>query len=189
MSRDYGNSYYEYDSLLRLERHLAICSPFASDARAVGHRIASLSGVAFFDLERLIEHRSGASIEAIRSFDGQEAFEQLQAEALDRLLRDRPFGVLVLAGEALMNAFARRRLLAETDLVSIEMDFESYRLRCSRESGASFDEGLDADGLALAKWQALTRAASPAPYRIAQSADVAAMSAGLVATVPALRPS
>ncbi len=85
-----------------------IGSPGAGKS-SVGRRVADTLGVGFVDTDRVIEAETGMSIADIFVDRGEDAFRDLEADAVARSL-DGTEGVLALGGGAVMRAETRERL-------------------------------------------------------------------------------
>jgi len=85
-----------------------IGSPGAGKS-SVGRRVADTLGVGFVDTDRVIEAETGMSIADIFVDRGEDAFRDLEADAVVRSL-DSTEGVLALGGGAVMRAETRERL-------------------------------------------------------------------------------
>jgi XRE family aerobic/anaerobic benzoate catabolism transcriptional regulator len=79
---------------------------------SVGARLARALGVAFFELDALVEERAGLPLEQIFELQGQAAFRRFEREALARFLAATRTGVLATGGglvtEPETYAFLRR---------------------------------------------------------------------------------
>lgn len=135
------SGYYDHDSLVDLDRHMALAGLVTADTRRVGWQVASLTGLPFIDLERLMEHEAGMSIWEMISAEGPLYFRHLERESLARALADRPFGILVLGDGTLLHEADRRRVAAETTLVALERDLPNcywrFQALARREPEAS----------------------------------------------------
>lgn len=192
-----SDGYYDYQPLLHLDRHLVLAGLVGEDTRAIGYRISALFGLNYLDLERQIEHRSGQSIESILVLEGEETLRQLEAEAVDHLLRDRPFGIVVLGDGTLLSRAVRLELLRDTSMVSLELSLEGCYDRCRHrwlESGKAFwhplfPEALVEPAQVEAFWRPRMEAMAQSPYRLPQPARLSRAVDAVVETVPGLRPS
>ncbi len=191
------SGYYDYEPLLYLDRHLAVAGLVGADTRAVGYRLAALSGLNYLDLDRQIEHSAGRSVESILALEGEATLRDLEAKSLDRLLRDRPHGVLALGDGALLSSANRSRLMAETTLVALEMNLEQCFERCRRrwvESGETFWHPLHREDLVEVSqvegfWSPRQAALALAPFRTQQQPSLHGTMESVIEAVPALRPS
>jgi shikimate kinase len=88
-----------------------IGSPGAGKS-SVGRRVAERLGVPFVDTDRLIETETGMSIADIFVDRGEDAFRDLEADAVCRGLEDCN-GVLALGGGAVMRRQTQERLAGQ----------------------------------------------------------------------------
>jgi shikimate kinase len=85
-----------------------IGSPGAGKS-TVGRRVADRLGVDFEDTDRIIESETGLTISDIFVNRGEDAFRQLEADAVERALAECT-GVLALGGGAIMRPETQERL-------------------------------------------------------------------------------
>ncbi len=113
------HDYYAPHALVRLDRHVALAGPPAVDLAPIGHYLASLCGITFHELARLVEHDAGMGWARLaRRSRGEELARQV-AKTLRRALADRPFGVIVI-GHIPLPWRLRWRLRRTTRLLYID---------------------------------------------------------------------
>jgi shikimate kinase len=88
-----------------------IGSPGAGKS-SVGRRVAERLEVPFDDTDKMIEAEQGTAISDIFVDRGEEAFRELEADAVARAL-NQASGVLALGGGAVMRAETRDRLVGQ----------------------------------------------------------------------------
>lgn len=93
------DGYYDYSPLVLLQRPLVLTSPLREFTRAVAYRTASLLGLPFHDIDRLIEHQVGREIEQLVLEEGESAYRRTEADCLAKVLQQRPYGVVALADQ------------------------------------------------------------------------------------------
>lgn len=93
------DGYYDHAPLVSMELPLVITSPLREFTRAVSYRTASLLGLPFHDVDRLIEHRVGKKIEQVVIEEGESAYREAEAECLAEVLGQRPSGLIALADQ------------------------------------------------------------------------------------------
>ena len=76
---------------------------------SVGRRVAESLDVTLVDTDRIVESETGMAIADIFVDRGEDAFRDLEADAVERAL-DTADGVLALGGGAVMRAETQRRL-------------------------------------------------------------------------------
>lgn len=91
--------YYDHSPRVLLQRPLVITSPLREFTRAVAYRTASLLGLPFHDIDRLIEHQVGKEIGQLVLEEGERAYRNQEAECLASVLLQRPSGVIALADQ------------------------------------------------------------------------------------------
>ena len=56
----------------------------ASGKSTIGRRVARTTGLPFFDTDKMVEEREGATVAEIFAYAGEEYFRQVEREALER---------------------------------------------------------------------------------------------------------
>jgi shikimate kinase len=127
------DGYYDYQSLVDLDKHLVIAGYLGDETRLIGYRVASLTGLPVTDLDRKIEHHTGKSIWELIWSEGEERYRRLERRYLRSLLAERPCGILSLGDGALIDAANRELVLAESVLVVLDLDLPNcyWRLKSS----------------------------------------------------------
>ena len=136
------DGYYDHHSLLDLDRPVAVYGLLTDETRAVGYRAASLCGLRFADVTRLLEHRTGQSAESLEVREGAPALRGEEAISLRNALADRPHGVLTLGQAVLLEEPSLELVRTRTTLVVLDLDLPSlfWRVR-SRQEQAARGEG------------------------------------------------
>jgi shikimate kinase len=134
------DGYYDYHPQAELDRHLVFAGFLTDETRAVGHRLASLMGLPFADLDRKIEHHAGCSVGELVADEGESYYRHLEREQLRRALKDTPFGVVTLGDGALIDAGNRRAVTNHATLVALELDLPSCFFRY--QTKAAENEGI-----------------------------------------------
>jgi len=93
------DGYYDHSPLVLVERPVVITSPLREFTRAVTYRTASLLGLPFHDIDRLVEHRAGKTIEQLVLEEGEGAYRSAEAGCLATVLDERPTGLIALADQ------------------------------------------------------------------------------------------
>lgn len=114
-----GLDYYAPHALVQLDRHVALAGPPAVDLAPIGHYLASLCGITFHELARLVEHDAGMSWAKLAKRARGKELERQVAKTLRRALADRPFGVIVV-GHLPLPWRLRWRLRRKTRLLYID---------------------------------------------------------------------
>ncbi len=93
------DGYYDHVPLVELRHPLVITSPLRELTRAVTYRVSSLLGLPFHDIDRLIEHRSGRTLEQLLLEEGVVAYRDTEATCLEKVLEQRPSGMIALGDQ------------------------------------------------------------------------------------------
>ncbi len=119
--------YYDYHMSTVLDQPIGLIGFFGCEAAQVGYHIASLTGLPFASVDRLVEHSMGCSVAELTASRGIKAYRERLKACLDTELISPPFGILALPPDALMGADAGTRTGTMT-LVYLRMDlFDAYR--------------------------------------------------------------
>jgi shikimate kinase/3-dehydroquinate synthase len=124
----------------------------------VGRLVAELAGVAFVDLDALIEAEAGATIPEIFATRGEAAFRALEATALERALSLATPQVIALGGGALLDGPTRRRALERATVVTLTASARTLAERTPGQGRPLLDGAADRE----ARIGELLRARNPA---------------------------
>ena len=165
------DGYYDHGPLVALQRPIAITSPLREFTRAVTYRTASLLGLLFHDIDRLVEHRAGKTIEQLVLEEGEDAYRSTEARCLATVLRERPTGLIALADQdrLWLGAGQAHQL---SDCTPVILDFELPNLywriqKTARERQTSrwhpLFEGMPQSVSDLRPYWSVWRSAQPDP--------------------------
>ena len=101
---------------------------------SVANALGALTGVPVLDLDQEIERRSGRSIPDIFEFEGEEAFREIEFEALKTALTEES-AILATGGGAPCRAGAMELLSAWGVVVFLDVSFEVSERRVGLEGG------------------------------------------------------
>lgn len=96
----------------------------------VGRRVAAALGLDFRDSDELVAARTGRSVAAIFDSEGEAAFREIEADAIEWACREFD-GILALGGGAILHD-RTRRLLSDQHVILIEATDEELTRRVSR---------------------------------------------------------
>ena len=131
------SGYYDYTPLVQLDRPVVLTSYLTEFTRAVAHRAAALLGLPYHDIERLIEHEAGQDIAKL-VFDGGEAsYRRHESLCLQRVLRERPSGLIALSDGGLLDDDNLDRIRHLGRLVLFDFDLPNLYWRTQRLSRRS----------------------------------------------------
>jgi hypothetical protein len=117
------DGYYDHGPLVLVERPVVVTSPLREFTRAVAYRTASLLGLPFHDIDRLVEHQAGKTIEQLVLEEGEGAYRSAEAKCLATALEQRLGGIIALADQDtawLGTGGSRER----SDCILVILDFE-----------------------------------------------------------------
>ena len=98
----------------------------------VGRKLAKESSQQFYDCDREIENRTGASINLIFELEGEEGFRKRETRLLDELTSMSNI-VLATGGGAVLDKENRTRLSARGFVVYLKSDINQLLKRTSRD--------------------------------------------------------
>ena len=96
-------------------KNIYLIGPMGSGKSTIGIRLAKTLGSAFFDTDREIEARTGASVNLIFDIEGEAGFREREHNML-KALSDKK-GILVATGGGIILNEENRQLLKNTGLV------------------------------------------------------------------------
>ena len=99
----------------------------------VGKKLAKESSQKFYDCDREIENRTGASINLVFEIEGEEGFRKRETRLLDELTSMSNI-VLATGGGAVLDKENRTRLSARGFVVYLKSDINQLLKRTSRDS-------------------------------------------------------
>ena len=117
MREDPAN-YYAPQLRLVLPRPVVIAGFSDCDAPAIGRLVSARTGLPFCEIDRQIEHAAGRSLAALVVDEGEGAVDRRAHAILERVSRQRPFGVIVL-DRAWLPGPARSLLRERVELVHV----------------------------------------------------------------------
>lgn len=120
------NDYYDYSPQVELSGPIVVSGYLADFTRSVTYRAASLLGLAFHDIDRLVEHEAARDVGRLVLEEGESAYRELESESLKRALRERPPGLIALGDGSLLNQ--ENRALVESEARLIILDFDLANL-------------------------------------------------------------
>lgn len=126
--------YYDYHPLVSLDRPLVLSGFLGAECRRIGYQLAALTGLTVTDLDRAIEHEAGQSVWKLILMEGENRYRELERENLQRQLRARPAGILTLGDGTLIDPENRRRVLAGSRWVLMDLDLANCFWRLTAES-------------------------------------------------------
>lgn len=97
------------------QQNIFLVGPMGSGKSTVGARLANKMGLEFFDCDRAIESRTGASVKLIFEIEGENGFRERESRMLEELARMK--GVLVATGGGAVVREENRTLLRRSGIV------------------------------------------------------------------------
>jgi shikimate kinase len=131
------SGYYDYTPLVQLDTPVVLTGYLTEFTRAVAYRAAALLGLPYHDIERLIEHEAGQDIAKLVFDGGETSYRQLEALCLQRVLRERPSGLIALSDGGLLDDDNLDRIRHLGRLVLFDFDLPNLYWRAQRLSRRS----------------------------------------------------
>lgn len=125
--------YYDPYPRFALERPVLIAGQLGCGAPSMGRMVSARTGLAFCEIDRLIEHESGCSLAKLVNEQGGARIERLAETILDRVSRQTPFGLIVLDG-AWLPLTARSLLRRRLDFIHVQRDESHLRARWGEDA-------------------------------------------------------
>jgi len=126
--------YYEYTPQILLGRPVVLAGHLTEYTRAVGYRTSSLLGIPYHDIERLIEHEFGHSLDRLIAIEGVPEYRKIEARCLIRVLRETPSGLIALGDGGLLSRDNLQRVHDQARLVVLDFDLANLYWRVQRLS-------------------------------------------------------
>jgi len=181
-----NEDYYDPYPRLSLERPVLIAGQLGCGAASMGRLVSARTGLAFCEIDRLIEHEAGCSLAKLANEQGGGRIERLAETTLDRVSRQTPFGLIVL-DRAWLPATARSLLRRRLDFIHVQRDAAHLRERWGddacrgggwlqdavraaeqQQPGSGFEAALRAREPLLAEATILLDAQDQHPHRMAE---------------------
>ena len=120
------SGYYDYDPQVDLPGPIVVTGYLSDFTRSVTYRAASHLGLAYHDIERLVEHEAGMEIGRLVREEGEAAYRAIESQCLVRVLGQKPSGLIALGDGGLLRSRNREHVEEEGRLVVL--DFELANL-------------------------------------------------------------
>lgn len=126
--------YYGYCPLILLARPVVLAGHLTEYTRAVAYRTSSLLGIPYHDVDRLIEHEIGSTLDRLIAVEGVPEYRNIEARCLIRVLREKPFGLIALGDGGLLCRDNLQRVHDQAHLVVLDFDLANLYWRIQRLS-------------------------------------------------------
>jgi shikimate kinase len=122
---DEHDAYYDYAPTVALERPLALTGFMGAGIIEVASSLSTRTGLNLIEIPRWAEHTAGKSLSHVYLREGEGRLRALERGAVQRALRDRPFGILVLGDGTLLDDETRELLRKNTTLVYLRRNLST----------------------------------------------------------------
>ena len=154
--------YYDYWPQATLEKPIAFIGFPGSQSAAVGYTLAALLGLAYNEIERVIEHKAGQDAASLRR-NKPNSYMACHDVALKDALVRKPAGIIVLGDTTLENIDTAAQLRRETTLVYIKrpMGVLFQTVRRSIRDGRPFADFTTSSLKSIDAFEQIFRVRSP----------------------------
>ncbi|MBN2609092.1 MAG: hypothetical protein JXA64_08255 [Candidatus Fermentibacteraceae bacterium] len=128
-----------------------IAGPPCSGKSEAGRFLAAALGVAFIDLDRLVEREVSMTVPEIFRQLGEEGFRDLESRALEESIQDYAVSVTALGGGCLLRERNLRLVIGNGRLIALTASVETLLERMHREADERPLSTSDADLIELMK--------------------------------------
>lgn len=111
--------YYDPYPLIHLERPLCLIGFMGSDVHSISYFLASMTGLPFTEVDKLVEHEVGMSLAELYLREGELRWRQLEKHFLSKALSERPARLICLGDGALLRRENLELCLQSSELVYI----------------------------------------------------------------------
>lgn len=126
------SDYYDYAPQLEL-RHPIVVTGYLSDfTRSVTYRAASLLGLTYHDIDRLVEHEAGMEIGRLVREEGEPAYRAIESQILVSVLGQEPSGLIALGDGGLLRSHNREHVEEQGRLVVLELELANLFWRVQK---------------------------------------------------------
>ena len=112
-------AYYDPYPLVTLDQPICLIGFMGCDVHSIGYFIASLTGLSFVEIDKLIEHEVGMSLAQLYLERGETEWRRLENHFLRKALEMKPARLICLGDGALLNPQNQALCLQNTELVYI----------------------------------------------------------------------
>lgn len=120
------SDYYEYGPQVQLSGPIVVSGYLADFTRSVTYRASAHLGLAYYDIDRLVEHEAAMEIGRLLLEEGEAAYRKVESQCLARVLGEKPFGLIALGDGGLLQADNLTHIEDQGQL--IVLDFELANL-------------------------------------------------------------
>jgi shikimate kinase len=122
-----------------------IAGPPCSGKSEAGRCLAAMLGVAFIDLDRVIEREASMAIPEVFRQRGEAGFRDLESRALEESIREHGASVTALGGGCLLSERNLRLVMESGELIALTASMEALLERMHRQEGERPLAMTDAD--------------------------------------------
>lgn len=114
-------------------RNLFLVGPMGAGKSTIGRQLADLLKMQFFDSDREIEERCGASIDWIFDIEGEDAFRERERKMIEELTEKSGI-VLATGGGAILSPESRERLSARGTVIYLRATIDQQVERTEKDT-------------------------------------------------------
>ena len=116
------SDYYDYSPQVDLPVPIVVSGYLSDFTRSVTYRAASHLGLAYYDIDRLVEHEAAMEIGQILLEQGEANYRDVESLCLARVLGETPVGLIALGDGGLLRRENRTRIEDRGRLIVLDLD-------------------------------------------------------------------
>lgn len=126
------SDYYDYSPQVDLSVPIVVSGYLSDFTRSVTYRAASHLGLAYYDIDRLVEHEAAMEIGQVLLEEGEAAYREVESQCLARVLGETPVGLIALGDGGLLRSENRTRIEDEGQLIVLDFELANLFWRVQR---------------------------------------------------------
>ena len=113
-------------------KNIYLIGPMGAGKSTIGKYLSGILGVDFFDTDRVVEKRSGASLSWIFDVEGEEGFQKRESKVLEDLSKYK--GIVVATGGKTVVLKENREILKKGIVVYLKLNINTQFERTVKDS-------------------------------------------------------
>lgn len=126
------SDYYEYGPQVQLSGPIVVSGYLADFTRSVSYRASAHLGLAYYDIDRLVEHEAAMEIGRLLLEEGEAAYRKVESQCLLRVLGEKPVGLIALGDGGLLQSENLTRIEDEGQLIILDLELANLFWRVQR---------------------------------------------------------
>lgn len=126
------SDYYEYGPQVQLSGPIVVSGYLADFTRTVTYRASAHLGLAYYDIDRLVEHEAAMEIGRLLLEEGEGAYREVESQCLARVLGEKPVGLIALGDGGLLQAETLSHIEDRGQLIVLDLELANLFWRVQR---------------------------------------------------------